>query len=95
MAEFDAVHRKAMPDRALKRGEPWRIALREPLEFAALGPGAVAADARVQVVTFVVNERNRLVPASTEDRDLVDDWKKRHRTTSPDWFDPPEGFYRD
>lgn len=92
MASFDDVHRNELraANGKLRLGEGWRIALREPLEFASLGPEPV--DASVTVIQFVAVEGGKLKPATDADRDLLADWKKRHRETPPDWFGLPEGL---
>lgn len=94
MADFEDIHRAALnaADGRLRVGEHWRLEIRQPLEIIKLGPGAV--DGRATVVTFVAVAGGKLKPASPEDAAIVDDWKKRHRATPPDWFGLPSGIAR-
>jgi hypothetical protein len=96
MARFDEIHRRELhaADGRIREGETWRIALREPLEFAALGPGTIPPDACVKIVQFVASGRGSLEPASMADRELIADWKRRHRDTPPEWFSLPDGLQR-
>lgn len=92
MASFDDVHRRDLraADGRLRLGEPWMVALREPLEFASLGPDAIAEDATVSFVCFVAEHGGRLKPASDRDRAIIADWKRRHRETPLEWFGLPD-----
>ena len=89
MADFYEVHRKQLnaADSQVRQGECWTIALREPIESLdkPMDPNAC-----VKTVRFIASSDGKLKPATELDYTMLADWKRRHRSTPPDWFDFPD-----
>lgn len=88
MARFEDVHRAWLtPDRGLRLGEPWNVALREPMAAVSNFPETAGPD--IKVVQFIAVRTGALKPATLADRALIADWERRHRETPDDWFGLP------
>jgi hypothetical protein len=95
MAMFDRVHWSRMqPRHALRPGEMWTLAVREPLPLPYEPASATATVTVVQLLAVRLPDGGTVMRPTPQSEKVIADWNARHRDTPEEAFGLPVGLGR-